>query len=76
MIKSYNNRYLKDTNGEVYLPMTSIDCIIDYDKKDNTSDVIELKTKVSELENTINALNQTVETLKARVNKLESEGTK
>lgn len=76
MTKTYNNRYLKDTNGEAYLPMTSIDCIIDYDKKDNTSDVIELNTKVSELETTINTLNQTVETLKARINKLESEGTK
>lgn len=76
MTKTYNNRYLKDTNGEVYLPMTSIDCIIDYDKKDNTSDVIDLNTKVSELETNINALNQTVETLKARINKLESEGTK
>lgn len=76
MTKTYNNRYLKDTNGEVYLPMTSIDCIIDYDKKDNTSGVIELNAKVSELETTINTLNQSVETLKARINKLESEGTK
>lgn len=76
MTKSYNNRYLKDSEGEIYLPMTSIDCIIDYDKRDNTSDVVELSKKISELETTINTLNETTKTLKTRINKLESEETK
>ena len=74
MTKSYNNRYLKDSNGEIYLPMTSVDCIIDYDKKDNTNNIIELNTKVSELETITSNMNQTIEKLTERITNLESEG--
>lgn len=67
MSKTYNNRYLKDSDGEIYLPMTSVDCIIDIDN---------INIKINNLEELVKSQGYEIETLKERINKLESEGTK
>ncbi|AWI44797.1 hypothetical protein BJG88_10205 [Staphylococcus nepalensis] len=76
MSKTYNNRYLKDSDGDIYLPMTSTECIIDIDKINNANNIVEINTKINDLEELVKSQGKEIETLKAKVNQRESEGTK
>lgn len=59
-------RYLQDTDGERYLPMTHIDCVIGLEQFDNTGDI-------ENVEELIRNLNTTISTLQTRVSTLETE---
>lgn len=61
-----NIRYLQDTDGERYLPMTHVDCVIGLEQFDNTGDI-------ENVEELIRSLNTTISTLQTRVSTLETE---
>lgn len=61
-----NIRYLQDTDGDRYFPMTHIDCVIGLEQFDNTGDI-------ENVEELIGSLNTTISTLQTRVSTLETE---
>lgn len=74
MSKTYNNRYLKDSDGEIYLPMTSTECIIDIEKINNATSIVEINTKINDLEELVKSQGKEIKTLKAKLNQRESGG--
>lgn len=58
-----NIRYLQDTDGERYLPMTHIDCVIGLEQFDNTGDIESVKQLVEALNTTISSLQTDVQAL-------------
>ena len=74
MSKTYNNRYLKDSDGEIYLPMTSTECIIDIEKINNATSIVEINTKINDLEELVKSQGKEIETLKEKLNQRESGG--
>lgn len=73
MSKTYNNRYLKDSDGDIYLPMTSTECIIDIDKINNMNSIIELNSKINNLEELVELQGKEIEKLKEKLHQKESE---
>lgn len=61
-----NIRYLQDTDGDRYFPMTHIECVIGLEQFDNTGDI-------ENVEELIRSLNTTISTLQTRVSTLETE---
>lgn len=58
-----NIRYLQDTDGERYLPMTHIDCVIGLEQFDNTSDIESVQQLIEALNTTISSLQTDVQAL-------------
>ncbi|MBM6628554.1 hypothetical protein JTF04_02580 [Mammaliicoccus vitulinus] len=58
-----NIRYLQDSDGERYLPMTHIDCVIGLEQFDNTGDIESVQQLITVLNTTISALQTDVQTL-------------
>ncbi|MEY9140897.1 coiled-coil domain-containing protein [Mammaliicoccus lentus] len=56
-------RYLQDTDGERYLPMTHIDCVIGLEQFDNTGDIEGIRQLIEALNTTISSLQTDIETL-------------
>ncbi|WP_239733882.1 hypothetical protein [Mammaliicoccus sp. M-M49] len=61
-----NIRYLQDTDGERYFPMTHVNAILGLEEFDNGDDV-------ENLQQIIRSLNTTISTLQTRVSTLETE---
>lgn len=61
-----NIRYLQDTDGERYFPMTHVNAILGLEEFDNGDDV-------ENLQQIIRSLNTTISTLQSRVLTLETE---
>lgn len=74
-----NLRYLQDTDGDRYFPMTHIDAIIGLEEmsEGNETDISELNNKVEELTTNINTLNTELENVKEQMatqaTKIESQ---
>lgn len=58
-----NIRYLHDTDGERYLPMTHVDCIIGLERFDNTGDIEGVRQLIEDLNTTISSLQTDIQTL-------------
>lgn len=58
-----NIRYLQDTDGERYLPMTHIDCVIGLEQFDNTGDIESVQQLIEALNTTISSLQTDVQAL-------------
>lgn len=58
-----NIRYLQDTDGERYLPMTHVDCVIGLEQFDNTGDIESVQRLVEALNTTISSLQTDVQAL-------------
>ncbi len=58
-----NIRYLKDTDGERYLPMTHIDCVIGLEQFDNAGDIESVQQLIEALNTTISSLQTDVQAL-------------
>lgn len=56
-------RYLQDTDGERYLPMTHIDCVIGLEQFDNTGDIESVQQLIGALNTTISTLQTDIQTL-------------
>lgn len=61
-----NIRYLQDTDGERYFPMTHVNAILGLEEFDNGDDV-------ENLQQIIRSLNTTISTLQSRVLTLETD---
>lgn len=61
-----NIRYLQDTDGDRYFPMTHVNAILGLEEFDNGDDV-------ENLQQIIKSLNITISTLQTRVSTLENE---
>ncbi|MEB5648989.1 hypothetical protein MXF31_04935 [Mammaliicoccus sciuri] len=61
-----NIRYLQDTEGERYFPMTHVNAILGLEEFDNGDDV-------ENLQQIIRSLNTTISTLQSRVLTLETD---
>lgn len=61
-----NIRYLQDTDGDRYFPMTHVNAILGLEEFDNGDDV-------ENLQQIIRSLNTTVSSLQTRVSTLETE---
>lgn len=61
-----NIRYLQDTDGDRYFPMTHVNAILGLEEFDNGDDV-------ENLQQIIRSLNTTISTLQTRVSTLETE---
>ncbi len=61
-----NIRYLQDTDGDRYFPMTHVNAILGLEEFDNVEDV-------ENLQQIITSLNITISTLQTRVSTLENE---
>lgn len=61
-----NIRYLQDTDGERYFPMTHVNAILGLEEFDNGDDV-------ENLQQIIRSLNTTISTLQTRVSTLETD---
>ncbi len=64
-----NIRYLQDSDGERYLPMTHVDCVIGLEElsEGNENNLSELNNKVEELTTNINTLNTEIESVKEQM---------
>ncbi|MEB7816735.1 hypothetical protein [Mammaliicoccus sciuri] len=58
-----NIRYLQDTDGERYLPMTHVDCVIGLEQFDNTGDIESVQQLIGALNTTISTLQTEIQTL-------------
>lgn len=58
-----NIRYLQDTDGERYVPMTHIDCVIGLEQFDNTGDIESVQQLIEALNTTISSLQTDVQAL-------------
>lgn len=58
-----NIRYLQDSDGERYLPMTHIDCVIGLEQFDNTGDIESVQQLIGALNTTISTLQTEIQTL-------------
>lgn len=45
-----NLRYLREKNGDRFMPMITTDCILDFDKKEYTSNIDVVNARVASLE--------------------------
>lgn len=61
-----NIRYLQDTDGDRYFPMTHVNAILGLEEFDNGDDV-------ENLQQIIRSLNTTISSLQTRVSTLETE---
>ncbi|WP_239702997.1 MULTISPECIES: hypothetical protein [unclassified Mammaliicoccus] len=61
-----NIRYLQDTDGDRYFPMTHVNAILGLEEFDNGDDV-------ENLQQIIRSLNTTISTLQTRVSTLETD---
>lgn len=61
-----NLRYLQDTGGDRYFPMTHVDAILGLEEFDNGNDIENLETL-------INSMRITLSSLQTRVSTLENE---
>ena len=58
-----NIRYLQDTDGERYLPMTHVDCVIGLEHFDNTGEIEGVQQLIEALNTTISTLQTDIQTL-------------
>lgn len=58
-----NIRYLQDSGGERYLPMTHIDCVIGLEQFDNTGDIESVQQLIGALNTTISTMQTDIQTL-------------
>lgn len=65
-INKINIRYLQDTDGDRYFPMTHVNAILGLEEFDNGDDV-------ENLQQIIRSLNTTISTLQSRVLTLETD---
>lgn len=58
-----NIRYLQDADGERYLPMTHVDCVIGLEQFDNTGDIESVQQLIGALNTTISTMQTDIQTL-------------
>lgn len=58
-----NIRYLQDADGERYLPMTHVDCVIGLEQFDNTGDIESVQQLIGALNTTISTMETDIQTI-------------